>query len=63
MKKMKCGACGGETFTVFKEEGKTVMDFELVIKCSCGSSTVVTPYPAKLYLEWGEESKGILAVF
>ena len=56
--KMKCGACGGDKFEIYK-----MSENRIAVLCACNSSTIISPSPSKLKLGWGDNSKGILALF
>jgi len=57
-KKMQCGACGSDKVTIYK-----IPDGTLIAECGCGASSVIKVRPAKIDIDWGEKSEGILCVF
>ena len=59
LKKMRCGACGHDTFDMFKD------DEGLIAECTkCKStSTIQAPKETMPVIGWGENSDGILAQF
>lgn len=58
-KLMRCGNCGLGTMMVYKTDKE-----ELIIECiGCQSTTKVVVSNPQLLLLWGENSKGILAIF
>ena len=57
--KMNCGNCGGDSFKIY-QEGKLK---HIHVECeNCKSTSIITITPAKLRIDWGENSDGILCV-
>lgn len=56
---MKCGACGHDTARL---ECVGTMPFLSALRltcCSCASTTVLRPEPARLEVSWGDQSEGV----
>lgn len=61
--KFRCGACGGDTYRIFQQEGN---DDELFAECTnpkCGSITTIGFTQPKINLGWHEDSDGIMAIY
>lgn len=57
-KKMRCGACGGDTFRMYKEPKG------LISEClKCKSTSTIRVRAPEIEIDWGEQSDGILCVF
>lgn len=54
-RKMMCGNCGKDKFSVYESEGKVLTEC-----CSCHSVTVIDIQPPQLMLQFGKGSQGIL---
>lgn len=56
-KKMSCGNCASQTFTVYQS------DETIVIECQgCKSSSVLRVTTPRIMIDWGENSDGILCI-
>lgn len=54
---MSCGACGCQTFSMYRKEDM------LIAECNSCKSTTIIQAKANLDLGWGGKSDGILCVF
>ena len=60
MKAMYCGNCGHRRFAIYQEDTR---DGVLVVECEqCRSTTVIRITAPQLRLEFGDGSRGILAM-
>lgn len=60
-KRMRCGACGKDVFSIFSVGQEMSKDHKVIVECaSCKSTTVITTAPSQLVLDWGENSQGVL---
>lgn len=60
LKQMRCGNCGHEVFKLFTD-GETR---RIGVECQgCKDISWIQPVPAKLAIEFGENSDGRIAVF
>jgi len=61
--KFKCGACGNDTYRIFKQEDN---DQELFAECTnpkCSSITVIGFTQPRINLGWHGNGDGIMAIF
>jgi hypothetical protein len=51
VKRMGCGGCGGQTFSVFTADATA----RIIVQCQgCNSTSYIEPEPSPLRAEWGE---------
>ncbi|MFL9876473.1 hypothetical protein [Paraburkholderia megapolitana] len=60
LKRTRCGGCGGDMFRLFTAEAET----RIVVECEkCKATSYIQPEPARLEIEFGEDSDGCITVW